>query len=245
VDGTEELDRRGAQLLARLAVEPDGDCPRQFDALYYELVWRYLRTNDKKLAARVARYLKADGVVAPEVLDEEVAEVAHDATLIALRRVRQGAARFDPARGTATGWVIGAAEFAWVEVAKTIVSARRSGQHLFVAPEDLLAVADPNPTTEEHVLRHLEDAEALADAARHLNENEWAAVRLVVTAGYSYAEAAQVIFGDETKTKQVGGLLERGKAKLAEAWKERRPSPSGAGGANLADRTDDKEGTDG
>jgi DNA-directed RNA polymerase specialized sigma24 family protein len=245
VEGTEDLDRRGAQLLARLAIDPNGDCKRQFDALYYELVWRYLRANHAKLAARVARYLKADGVVGPGVLDEEVAEVAHDATLIALRRVRQGAARFDPAKGTATGWVIGAAEFAWVEVAKTVVSARRSGQHMFVAPEDLLAVADPNPTTEEHVLRHLENAEALADAARHLNENEWAAVRLVVTAGYSYAEAARVIFGDETKTKQVGGLLERGKAKLAEAWNDRRPSPSGAGGANLADRTDDKEGTDG
>lgn len=245
MEGTEDLDRRGAQLLARLAIDPNGDCKRQFDALYYELVWRYLRANHAKLAARVARYLKADGVVGPGVLDEEVAEVAHDATLIALRRVRQGAARFDPAKGTATGWVIGAAEFAWVEVAKTVVSARRSGQHMFVAPEDLLAVADPNPTTEEHVLRHLENAEALADAARHLNENEWAAVRLVVTAGYSYAEAARVIFGDETKTKQVGGLLERGKAKLAEAWNDRRPSPSGAGGANLADRTDDKEGTDG
>lgn len=245
MEGTEELDRRGAKLLAELVIEPDGDCRRLFDALYYELVWRYLRANHGKLSARVARYLKLDGVVAPEVLEEEVAEVAHEATLVALHRVRQGAGRFDPERGTATGWVIGAAEFAWVEVAKTIVSARRSGQHVFFAPEDLLAVADPNPTTEEHVLRHLEDAEALADAARYLNENEWAAVRLVVTAGYSYAEAAKVIFGDETKTKQVGGLLERGTAKLAVAWKERRPSPSGAGGANLADRTDDKEGTDG
>jgi DNA-directed RNA polymerase specialized sigma24 family protein len=245
MDGLEELNERGAKLLAQLALDPDGECRGLFDGLYYPIVFRYLRLNHRTLVARVSRYLKVDGVVAPEVLSEEVGEVAHDATLIALRRVRQSAARFDPARGPATGWVIHAAEFAWVEVAKAIVGARRSAELLFVAPEDLLGVADPSPTTEEHVLRHLEDAEALAEAAGHLTEREWAAVRLVVTGGYSYAEAAKVISGDETKTKQVDGLLLRGKAKLAEAWESRRTSPSGAGGANLADRTDDKEGTDG
>jgi len=245
MDGLEELNERGAELLVRLAAGPDGDCRPLFDGLYYPVVFRYLRLNHQTLAARVARYLKVDGVVAPEVLAEEVPEVAHEATLIALRRVREGASRFDPSRGTATGWVIGAAEFAWVEVAKTIVAARRSDDLIFVAPEDLLAVADPSPTTEEHVLRHVQDAEALADAARHLSGKEWAAVRLVVTAGYSYAEAAKVIFGDETMTKQVDGLLSRGKAKLAAAWEDRRRSPSGAGGANLANHTDDKEGTDG
>lgn len=241
----EDLDRRGRELLAELVVDPDGACARQFDALYYELVWRYLRADHAVLAARVARYLKVDGLVAPAVLETEVPEVAHEATLIALRRVRQNAARFDPDRGSATGWVIGAAEFAWIEVAKTIVAARRSDELLYVAPEDLLTIADPSPTTEEHVLRHLQDAEALAEAAGHLSESEWAAIRLVVTAGHSYAEAARVIFGDETKTRQVDGLLARGKAKLAAAWQERRPSTSGAGGANLGGRTDDKEGSDG
>lgn len=244
MDGMEELDQRGAALMAELAVEPEGDCAPLFNALYYELVWRYLRANHAKLGARVARYLGVDVVLAASVLEDEVVDVAHEATDVALRRVRQNAGRFDASRGTATGWVIGAAEFAWVDVAKRIIAARAKAP-LLVAPEDLLAVADPSPTTEEHVLRHLEDAEALADAACHLNENEWAAVRLVVTAGYSYAEAAKVIYGDETKTKQLGGLLERGKAKLAVAWKDRRPSPSGAGGANLADRSDDKERTDG
>lgn len=184
-------------------------------------------------------------MTAPQVLEEEVAEVAHDATLLALRRVREEAARFDPSRGTATGWVIGNAEFAWVEVAKTIVTARRSDSLMFVAPEDLLAEADPSPTTEEHVLRHVQNAEAMEDAASHLTKKEWVAVRLVVTYGYSYAEVAKVIYGDETMTRQVDGLIQRGKAKLAEAWSARRPSPSGAGGANVPDRTDDREGTDG
>lgn len=244
MDGMEELDKRGAKLLANLASDPDGDCAPLFNALYYELVWRYLRANHAKLGARVARYLGVDLILATGVLEDEVVDVAHEATEVALRRVRQNAGRFDATRGTASGWVIGAAEFAWVDVAKRIIAARVKAP-LLVAPDDLLAVADPSPTTEEHVLRHLADAEALADAARHLSENEWAALRLVVTAGYSYAESAKLIFGDETKTKQLGGLLERGKAKLAAAWNDHRPSPSGAGGANLADRSADKEETDG
>lgn len=245
MDGIEELDRRGRALLAELAADPESDCWRQFDALFYEGVWKYLRANHDKLPARVARYLKVDGVVAPEVLPEEVDEVAHEATKIALRRVRQKAARFDPARGTPTMWVIGNAEYAYIEVAKTIVAARRSDRLRFVPPEDLFGEPDGNPTTEEHVLRHLENEEALEDAANHVSEKEFGALRLVLTAGYSYAEAAKVIFGDETMTKQVDGLLTRGKRKLAEAWVDRRPSPRGASGSNVPDRTDDKEGTNG
>lgn len=245
MDGIEELDRRGRELLAELAADPDSDCWRQFDALFYELVWKYLRASHEKLPARVARYLSVDGVVAPEILPEEVDEVAHEATKIALQRVREKAGRFDPRRGTPTMWVIGAAEYAYVEVAKTIAGARRSARLAFVPLEDLLDRPDANPTTEEHVLRHLQDAEALEDAANHVSEKEFAALRLVLTAGYSYSEAAELIFGDATMTKQVDGLLTRGKRKLAEVWRDRKPSPRGAGSTNVPDRTDDKEGTDG
>ena len=70
-------------------------------------------------------------------------------------------------------------------------------------------------------------------------------MRLVITLGYSYVEAAEAIHGDATKTKQVDGLLTRGKPKLAEAWIDRKPSPRGASGSNVQDRTDDKEETDG
>lgn len=246
MDGIEELDRYGRELLAELSVDADNERARQqFDAAFYPHVWRYLRANHAILGARVARYLKVDGVVAPEVLPEEVEEVAHEATKVALHRVRRNAAGFDPRRGTPTMWVIGAAEWAWIEVAKAIVAARRSDRLQFVPPDDLVEEPDQNPTTEEHVLRHLEDADALADAARHVSEKEFVAIRLVVTAGYSYAEAATVIFGDKTMTKQVDGLLTRAKRKLAEAWADRRPSHNGASGSKLGGRTDDKEESDG
>jgi DNA-directed RNA polymerase specialized sigma24 family protein len=244
MSGLDDLDRRGRELLAALARDPDSDCWRQFDALFYELVWKYLRTNHAKLAARVARYLKVDGAVAPDVLLEEVDEVAHEATKIALRRVRENAARFDPARGTPTRWVIGSAEYAYTEVAKAVVAARRSDRLGFVSPADLVEVPDPNPTTEEHVLRHLDDADALEYAARHTSELEFAAIRLVVTLNYTYAEAAELMFGDPSMTKRVEGLLTRGKRKLADAWRDRKSSPSGAAGSKVPNPAEDFEGSD-
>lgn len=245
MDGLEELDRRGRELLDELAADPEGDCWKQFDALFYEPVWRYLVANHEVLNARVSRYLKVDALVAPEIQSAEVREVAHEATVIALRRVREKAGRFDADRGTPTMWVLGAAEWAWIDVCRAIAKARRSDRLQFVEPEELVDEPDRNPTTEEHVLRHLQDAEALEDAARHVDANEFAALRLVVTGGYSYAEAAKVIFGDEMMTKRVDRLLTSGKRKLADAWADRKPSPNGASGSKLQGRTDDKEGSDG
>lgn len=245
MDGIEALDRRGRELLAELATDPNSECWKQFDDLFYEAVWKYLRANHAVLPARVARFLRVDGVVAPSVLPEEVDEVAHEATKIALRRVREKAALFDLINGSPTKWVIGNAHYAYVEVAKGIVAARRSDRLVFLAPADLLDVRDPNPSTEEHVLRHLENEEALEDAANYVSESEFAAMRLVITLGYSYEEAAELLFEDTTKTRKVDGLLTRGKPKLAEAWIERKPSPRGASGSNVPDRTDDKEETDG
>lgn len=145
MDGTEELDRRGRALLAELADDPDGqNCARQFDSLYYEIVWRYLRANHAVLATRVGRYLGQAGNVAPAVLQEEIEEVVHDATKTALRRVRQNAHKFDATKGSPTRWVIGAAEYAYVEVAKAVVTARRSDRLEFVDPLDLLDVPDRN-----------------------------------------------------------------------------------------------------
>lgn len=241
--GTEELDRRGRALLAALVAGPNPDCARQFDTLFYEVVWRYLRANHAVLSARVARYLGVLGNVAPQVLADEVDEVAHDATATALRRVRQNAWKFDPERSP-TRWVIGAAEYAYVEVAKEVVRARRSDELRFVDPLDLLGEADTNPTTEEHVLRHLGDEQALADAASHLSEREFFALRLRVVAGYSRGEAAEKIFGDASMARQIDGLVERGKRKLANAWVGRRPSTGAVESTKVVNHADDKEGTD-
>lgn len=236
------LEQRGAELLAAIAADPHSDDSLQFDAHYYEFVWKFLRSGHATFAARVARYLSVEGVVAGEVLPNELDEVAHDATNLALRRVRRNAARFDPSRGTATGWLLGAAEMAYVEVVKEVAKARRSDRLAFVAPEELLDEHDYNPSTEEHVVRQADDADVLAEVAELLAEREYAALRLCVMLGYSYAEAATVIFGDDSMAKQVDGLLTRGKAKLAAAWNDRRPSPSGASSSKVSEAADDMEG---
>jgi len=243
MDGMDELDLRGRALLARLVDEPDNEkCATQFNELYYEIVWRYLRAKHGVLGTRVARYLGLPGAVAPQILAQEVDDVAHDTTAKALTRVRENATKFDAAKGTPTQWVLGAAEFAYIEVAKAVVKRRRSERLEFVDPLDLLDEPDSNSTTEEHVLRQLEDAEALADAARHVSEKEFLALRLRATAGYSRGEAAEAIFGDAEMKKQVDGLVERGARKLAQAWEDRRPSPRVPGRINLQGRADDREG---
>ena len=238
----DELDRTGAELLARLAAGGGDKCARDFDALLYEFVWRFLRRERDALTARVARFLKLEGLPAPSVLPEEVDEVAHDATTLALRRVRQKAARFDPRRGTVTDWACGAATWAWIEVAKETVKARRGAKLEFVDPADLVEHPDAFPTTEEHVLGKIADEEALAEAATHLSEKEFTVLRLIYTSGYSYAEAAEAMFGDGSATKQIDGLLTRAKAKLARAWADRRAAPQPGARTNVLDPGDDEEG---
>jgi len=220
VDALEELNRRGTALLAELAANPESECWRQFDALFYEIIWRWIRANHATMAARVARYLQVEWIGGVDILPEEVDEVAHEATKVALQRVRKNAARFNPNRGTPVQWVIGAAAYAYVDEARKVLKARQPDK--FVALGDLDEPPDPTPTPEERVLRGMEDTAALDDAARHLTEKEFTAIRLVVTAGYSYAEVARMIFGDENMTKQVDGLLTRAKAKLTEAWANRK-----------------------
>jgi DNA-directed RNA polymerase specialized sigma24 family protein len=241
----ENLNRLGGALLAELADDANEDCARQFDALFYEPVWKFARAHHDRFSSRVARYLGLDEAVAPEVLPDEVDEVAHDATALALRRVRENAGRFDPNRGQLFQWLIGAVEYAYIEVAKTVVAARRSDRLQFRAPEDVPDIPSSAPTTEELVLQQIRDAETFASAASHVSEKEFVALRLVVTLGYSYAEAAQCIFGDPEMTRQVDGLLTRGKKKLAAAWEGRRSSPQSAGSSNFSGSMRETEGTDG
>jgi DNA-directed RNA polymerase specialized sigma24 family protein len=240
LDELAELNGRARELLAELAENPSVECERQFDALLYEFVWRYLRHNAGRLKTRVAAYLGVDGAIAPDVRADEVDEVAHDATTIALRRVREKAERFDPRRGTPAMWVIGAAEFAYVEVSRALVHARRSPELSFQDPDDLLGIPDASPSTEEHVLSAMSDGQALADAASHLSEQEFAAIRLVNTLGFSHAEVAEMLFGEESMSRSVEGLLTRGRPKLAQAWQERRGARSPTASVKVSEPTVDQ-----
>lgn len=159
----DHLNRNGRDLLARLACDPNPACQRQFDALFYFPVWRHLVDSSDVLGTRVARYLGKDSALVPPLPPCDVESVAHDATKTGLRRVRENAHRFDPARGTPLMWVIGAAEFAFVEISKDSFKLR--GRQELLPPEEMTALADIAPSTEELVIRHFSDAEAFAEAA--------------------------------------------------------------------------------
>lgn len=235
----------GAALLAELARNPDSDLLREFHALFYEYIWKRLWRDQARLSARVARHLNAVGPTAPRLRPEEVSEVAHDATARALRRVCANAAKFDPTRGTATHWVIGASEFAFVEVAKEVVAARRPLGVEFAHPDALATLVDPSPGTEEIVVTQISSEQILGEVAELLSEREWEALRLVVTERYTYAEAAMLIFGDPSFTKQIDGLLTRAKRKVSEAWPRLAPGTGIDQGTKVRSDADDKEGSDG
>ncbi len=241
----EERDDLGAALLTELARNPDSSLTSEFHALFYEFIWKRLWRDRDRLSDRVRRHLNATGPTAPRLRAEEVGEVAHDATTRALRRVCEGAAKFDPERGTATHWVIGASELAFVEVAKEVAASRRPRGIQFDPPELLEEVVDPAPGTEEMVITRISTEQILSEAADLLSEREWDALRLVVTERYSYAEAAEVIFGSAAFTKQIDGLLTRAKRKLNEAWPHLRPGSGARENTKVTDDLADKEGSDG
>jgi DNA-directed RNA polymerase specialized sigma24 family protein len=239
-DGITDLNSRGAKILAHLAEFPgDTVSAREFDAAFYQLIWQYLRERHRFLGARVARYLGKPGSMVATLLEGEVDEAAHDATTTALRRVRQGAGKFDPALGTATDWVKGSAELAYSEVARAIIAARRSETLTFLDPDDLLDVEDPGQSTEEHVLRHIGDEDALADAARLLTDREYASVRLRYTLGYSRAETAEIIFGDPTKVRQTDRIAAQALAKLTVAWEDKRSARREPRNDRVSDQRDE------
>jgi DNA-directed RNA polymerase specialized sigma24 family protein len=103
---------------------------------------------------------------------------------------------------------------------------------------------DPSPSTEELVISKISTEQLLLEAARILSEREWEALRLVVTERYSYAEAAEAIFGSPAFTKQVDGLLTRAKRKLNEAWAHLRPGTGACESSKVQDDGAEKEGSD-
>lgn len=237
----EELDKYGAQLLAEMAADPESRACQQFAGVFYPVIWGFLRANHRNVGTIVGGYAGSDKSAAPELLDEEVDDAAHAATERAIKRLRRNAAWFDPEKGTATKWILGAAGFAFVEVAKETVAKRTRRPK--IDPEDPAVVAekvDAAGALEEDFLWRVINEQTYAEVADLLNENEWTALRLRVLMEMSCAAIARAMFDDETKTRRVEGLLERGKKKLAAAWEDRRPSRKKVTATNVRASTDDK-----
>lgn len=237
----EELDEYGARLLADIASDPESPACHEFARIFYPVVWGFLRSNHRRVGAIVGGYAGSDRSAAPELLEEEVDDAAHDATDKAIKRLQRNAARFDPNKGPATKWILGAGGFAFVEEAKKTVSKRTRGPKIVPEePAELAKTKDDHGALEEDFLRRVTDEETFAEIADVLNENEKTALRLRAVMGMPCAAIAGAMFGDETKTRKVEGLLERGKKKLAVAWQDRRPSRGKPTTTNVRASTDEK-----
>lgn len=212
----EELDRASALLMA-VARDPDGDAVRAFDALLYPEVLHYVRRRNRQLAQETLRLTGTGDMGVPLVGVAELDEVAHDVTVLALQRARAAARRFNPNRGDALDWVLRAAGFAYLDVVRTRMDARRQLRVDPVEDEALEQVVDQSPAEDiaDQVARRL-----LLDAClQQLSPDQRAAVLLCDRFGFTHAGTAEVMYGDRRQVKRVGYLLTEGRRKLAACWK--------------------------
>lgn len=192
----------GTLLLLALAEESTPQLVKEFDNCFYPIVKRYV------LKRRLTLNQMARGVSLPNVHleGERLEETAHQTAVIACARARAAAAEFDPARGSAEAWVLRNAAYAYREVAANLADSRR---RLRAAPTDDAALQDEidsrheAPDTADVVVAR----ERLHSLFELLDETERNVVILCRRDGYTYAQAAEILFGDASKTSRVGRVL--------------------------------------
>ncbi len=107
----------------------------------------------------------------------------------------------------------------YADVVRDYTGARRGLKALPTDDEQLAQHADLRGAP-DHSLEVATKVTLLDDLAR-LTEEERAAVQLVLRFGYTYSEAAEILFHDRTKNKKVDHLLQNARTKLRE-WEDER-----------------------
>lgn len=201
--------KRGEELMLAMAHEPSPQLVREFDAFFYPRVLRYAQLRHRDFG-RVAPHVP---VIAMDMTPEKLEEIAHVTAITACARARASAAEFDPARGSAEWWVLRNAAYAFWEVAAALEGTRRR-----------LRVV---PTEDSDLHQRVDDAGGASDtfdivAARErlfsmfklLNVEEQQAVILCHRDGHTYAQAAEILYGDAAKSKTVDRLLQSAMIKM-------------------------------
>lgn len=182
-----------------------------FDEFFYPLVIDYIVERHGSIGFDVAAWMGASGSAAPELDEHQIEEAQQRAALIALRRARASAARFDPAQGSPVGWVLRAAAYAYVEVAKQLA---RDQDELAASPEALETVASPAEDLADTLARQ----QLVDDLLLVLSDDERRVVALVLKHEYTYKQAAQRLFGSTDEAKRVDHLLQSARKKMAPRW---------------------------
>jgi RNA polymerase sigma factor (sigma-70 family) len=223
-----EIAARATALLLDVAAGVPG-AAQDYDTLLYPIVLAMVKRRGRLLGVEAAQLTGTEGVSVPFVPHSDLAWVANDVAVHALERARTSAHRFNPDRGDGATWALRAAVFSYVDVVRTTYGARRG---LVVVPTDDDELA-------EEIGRHqvgvdpavvVEQRAALDAALAALSAHERFVVLATMHHGLSYAETAELLFGDPAQVRRVDRLRQSARRVLANA--ERAWRFSGQTGAD-------------
>lgn len=221
-----EIGGRATALLLAVAAGVSG-AAREYDTLLYPLVFAAVKQRGRVLAVEAARLTGTDALSVPSVPDSDLEWVANDVAVHALERARARAHRFDPARGDGATWALRAASFSYVDVVRATYGARR---RMTVVPtqDDALASAIDQHQVASDPADLVEQRAALDAALAALTADERFVMLATTHYGMSYAETAQILFGDASHVRRVDRLRQSARRSLRaaeEAWRGGPPGP--------------------
>lgn len=210
-----EIASRASMLLRAIAAGVPGAAD-DYDTLLYPLIYAAVKKRGRLLASQAARLTGTDAMPLPTVPVCDLDLIANDVAVQALERARATAQRFDPARGDGLMWAFRAASFSYVDVVRATYGTRRALVMVPTEDEQLTQAADgagcaPDPAVV------IEQRAALDAALATLTDAERFVVLATMHYGLSYAETAQLLFGDAGLARRVDRLRQSARRALAKA----------------------------
>lgn len=211
----EEIASRASELLLAVAAGHPG-AAREYDTLLYPMIFAAVKQRGRLLVTQAARTTGTDGISVPFVPDCDLEWVSNDVAVHALERARANAGRFDPARGDGATWALRQAAFSYVDVVRATYGTRRT---MTVVPteEQELDVALHRDRVGIDPATVVELRAALDAALATLPSQERFVVLATLHHGLTYAETAELLFGDATQVRRVDRLRQSARRRLAEA----------------------------
>ena len=199
-------------LLGSLASEPDdSDASTALAEYLYPILFAYFNGRRVNRTVGVLAATGTDALV--YIPPGDRSQVAHDSTVLTLRRVHARAGRYDSNRGSAGAWVFRAAMFAFNDVVSDTYQQRRRTRGEIVDGDeidDLLRRHSPSSDVGDSVVLQV----ALATAVDRLPEDEGTALLMYERYGFTYKEISSFIYGEETQARSVERLLTNARARM-------------------------------
>lgn len=216
---------RASMLLRAVAAGVPG-AAQDYDTLLYPVIYAAVKQRGRLLASQAARLTGTGGMPVPAVPACDLDWIANDVAVHALERARTTARRFDPARGDGVTWALRAASFSYIDVVRATYGFRRGLTIVPTDDEQLTAIADAGGGTPDPAVI-VEQRAAIDAALAALTDEERFVVLATMHYGLSYAETAQLLFGDAGRVRCVDRLRQSARRALAEAEQRWRSQAAG------------------